>query len=88
MRDRLRRMRKRRANVKPASDADAQKVRDAVAAGEAVPAGFAFDGNTVFVTDAADDERVAAGGPVMPPDYQPPPVLEPTAAATTTKPPK
>jgi hypothetical protein len=53
--------------MQPVEGAEAQTVLDAVAAGEAIPAGYAFDGVTVYATDAEDEERIEAGGPVEEP---------------------
>jgi hypothetical protein len=63
--------------MKPASAKDAQAVLEAVAAGDPVPAGYAFDGSTVYALEAADEERIDDGGTVAPPD-------EPAGPATTT----
>lgn len=53
--------------MQPVTGAEAQVVLDAVAKGEAIPPGYAFDGATVYLVEAADEERIAAGGPVEPP---------------------
>jgi hypothetical protein len=53
--------------MKPVEGSEAQAVLDAAAKGDPIPAGYAFDGTTVYQTDAADAARIAAGGPVVPP---------------------
>jgi len=73
--------------MKPVEGTEAQAVLDAVAAGDPIPHGYAFDGATVYATDATDEQRIAAGGTVMPPDYEPPPAVPgpPTAGTTAAK---
>lgn len=67
--------------MKPASDAEAKAVTDAVAAGEPIPAGFGFDGTTVYELDAGDEDRISGGGPVEEPED--PANLNPTPADQT-----
>lgn len=73
--------------MKPVEGAEAQAVLDAVAAGEAIPAGYAYDGATVYAIDDADEQRIGDGGPVMPPDYEQPPAVGGGTTTTTTTPP-
>ena len=67
--------------MKEASPDDAKAVTDAVAAGEPIPSGFAFDGTTAFALDAEDEDRIADGGPVEEPED--PAALNPTPADQT-----
>ena len=67
-----------------ASPEDTQLVLDAVAVGDPIPAGFAFDGTNVAELEAADEERIEDGGPVMPPDAEEPPTVDGTTTTTTT----
>jgi hypothetical protein len=62
--------------MKPVEGEEAQAVWDAVAVGDPIPYGYAYNGTTVYLLEEEDHERIDAGGNVEPPDTTEEPIVE------------